>query len=117
MDRVISAERGEELPGFELQVVGKVCSLKERFLDFDFGLVVVTKFENNVREAFEIGIDRTVEGKLDVTRVEPALLWVVIANFDMVEVARAGVSESKQAVERNVHVILAARNANRRRQR
>ncbi len=89
MDRIISAERGEELPGFELQVVGKVCSLKERFLNFHFGLVVVTKFEDDVGEAFEVRIDCTVEGELDVTRVEPALLRVVIANFDMVEVACA----------------------------
>ena len=93
------AERGEELAGFELQIKRQTRRLQERFFDFDLGLVVVVELEHNVGESFEVGIDCAVEGQLDVARVEPALLRIVVANFYVVEVARARVSQREQSIE------------------
>src|SRR5438046_1318664 len=108
MRRIQSTERGKELPGFQLQVERKASRLHERFLDFDVGFVVVVQFENDVCEPFEVRIDRTVKRQLGVARVEAALLRIVVADLDVIEVARTGISERKQAVEGNIHVISAA---------
>ena len=62
--------------------------MQERFLDFHFGLVVVVQLENNVGETFEVRIDRAVERQLDIARVETALLRIMVAHFDVIEVAR-----------------------------
>jgi len=35
------------------------------------GLIVVIQFENDVREPFEVRIDRTVKRQLNVPRVKP----------------------------------------------
>ena len=102
------AERGEELSGFELKIEGQARRLQERFFDFDIGVVVVVELEDDVGEPFEIGIDRSVERKFDVARVESALLRIVVSALDIVEIARGRASERKQSVERNVHVIPAA---------
>ena len=95
MGRINSAECGEELSRFKLQVERQTRRLQERFLNFDFGFVVVVELENDIGETFEVRIDRAVERELDVARVEPALLRIVIANFDVVEIARARAGEGK----------------------
>src|SRR5881227_3808682 len=98
------AKRGEELPGFQLQIERQTRRLQKRFFDLDFGPVVVVELEHDVGKALKVGIDGTVERELDVARVEPALLRIVIAYFDMIEIARARVSEREQSVEGDVHV-------------
>src|SRR6267143_1842591 len=108
MRRIDSTKGRKELSGFDLQVEGQTSCLQKRFFDFDFGLVVVVELENNVGEAFEVRIDRAIECELDVPRVESPLLRIVIADFDVIEIARARAGERKQSVERNVHVIFAA---------
>src|SRR5207244_1918462 len=99
MRRVQPAEGGEELPGFQLQVERKASRLHECFFDFDVGLVVVVQLENDVCETLEVRIHRTVKRQLNVTRIETALLRIVVADFDVIEVACAGISERKQTVE------------------
>ena len=93
MSRIDPAKSGEELSGFELKVERQTRRLHEGFLDLDFGLVVVVQLEHDVGEALKVGIDGAVERELDVARVETALLWIVIAHFDTIEIARARVSQ------------------------
>jgi len=90
--------------------------LEKCLLDFDPGFVVVVQFEDNVGETFEVRIDRAVKGELDVARIETALLRIVIARFDAIEITRAGVSQREHSIEGNVHVIFAATDGDRRRQ-
>src|SRR5438046_4729763 len=104
MCRVQSTERSEELPAFQLQVEWQASRLHECFLYFDLGFVVVVQLENDVRESFEVRVHRPVERELNVARVESALLWIVIAHFDVIEIARAGISQRKQAGEGWAHV-------------
>ena len=99
MRRVDPAECSEELSGLELEVERKIGRLKKCFLHLDFGFVVVVELEDNVGEAFEVGIDRAVERELDVARIESALLRIVIAHFDMIEIARARVGEREHSIE------------------
>src|SRR5437588_93571 len=113
MSRIEPAKSGEELSGFELKVERQTRRLHERFFNFDIGVVVVIEFEHDVGEPFEVGIDRSVERQLDVARVESALLRIVIPALDVTEIARARAGEGKQSVERDVHVILAAADADR----
>ena len=94
MGRIDPAEGGEELPAFQLQIERQTGRLQKRFLDFDLGFVIVVEFENDVGEAFEVRIDRAIERELDVARVEAALLRIVIADFEAIEVARARISAS-----------------------
>ena len=108
MRRIQSAKRGEELPAFQLQVERQARGLHKGFLDFDIGFIVVVQFENNISEPFEVRIDRAVKRELDIARVEAALLWIVIANLDVMEIACARVSQREQPIERDVHVIFAA---------
>ncbi len=108
MDCIDPPERGEELPAFQLQIERQTRRLHECFFDFHFGSIVVIQFENDVGETFEVRIDRAVERELDIARVETTLLRIVVTYFDVVEIARAGISEREQPVERDVHVILAA---------
>ena len=74
MRRIEPAERGKELPAFQLKVKRQTGCLHECLFDFDLGFVVVVQFENNVREAFKVGIDGAVERKLDIACIETALL-------------------------------------------
>src|SRR5882724_1900398 len=108
MRRIQSTERGKELPGFQLQIERKASRLHECFFDFDIGLIVVVQLENDVGETFEVRINRTVKGELYVAGIEAALLRIVITYFDVIKILRAGISECKQTVEGNVHVISAA---------
>ncbi len=108
MGWIDSAERGEELSALELQIERQTRRLQERFLNFDVGIVVVVEFENDVGETFEVRIDRAIERELDVARVESALLRIVIAHFDVIEIFGARSGEREHSVERHVHVILTA---------
>src|SRR5881397_1703127 len=112
MCRVQSTERSEELPAFQLQVEWQASRLHECFLYFDLGFVVVVQLENDVRESFEVRVNRAVERELDVARVESSLLRIVVADLDVIEVACAGIGEREQAVEGDVHVISAAADSN-----
>ena len=96
MGRIDPAEGGEKLAAFKLQTARQIGRLHERFFDFDLGFVVVIQLENDVGEPFEVGIDRAVERDLGVARVEAALLRIVIADFDVIEigVARTGEREN-----------------------
>ena len=89
MNRVDPTERRKELSGFKLQVERQIGGLHERFFDFNLGFVVVIEFEDNVGESFEVRIDRAIECEFDVARVEPALLRIVVANLDVIQIARA----------------------------
>ena len=115
MGRIDAAEGGEKLAAFELQTARQVGRLHERFFDFDLGFVVVIELENDVGEPFEVGIDGAVERKLEVARVEAALLRIVVADFELIEIGIARTGERKLAVERDVHVgPAAARDRHRR---
>src|SRR5207302_10712937 len=99
MGRIDSAERGEELSGFQLKIERQTGRLQERFLNFDFGFVIVVELENDIGETFEVRIDRAVERELEVTRVEPARLRILIADFDAVDIARARAGDGQQSIE------------------
>src|SRR5438045_9212362 len=104
MNRVQAAKRCEELPRFQLKIVGQARSLHEGFFDFDVGFVVVVQLENDVGETFEVRIDGTVKRKLGVPRVETSLLRIMVADLDVMEIGRAGISEREQTIERDVHI-------------
>src|SRR5437764_11589636 len=108
MDRVDPSKRREELAGLKLKIERQTGRLQESFFNFDLRLVVVVQFENNVDETFKVRIDRAVERELGVSRVESTLLWIVVADFDVIEIARARAGEGKQSIERNVHIIFAS---------
>src|SRR5216117_893429 len=112
MNRVQATKGREELPRFQLQIERQASRLHECFLYFDLGFVVVVQLENDVRESFEVRVHRAVERELDVTRIETALLRIVVADLDVIEVACAGIGEREQAVEADVHVISAATDSN-----
>ena len=95
MDRVDPSKRSEELAGLKLKIERQTGRLQESFFNFDFRFVIVVEFENDVGKAFEVRIDRTVERELGVSRVESTLLWVVVADFDVIEIARARAGEGK----------------------
>ncbi len=114
MRRIDPAESGEKLPALQLQVERKIGRLQKGFLHFDIGIVVVVEFENDVGEAFEIRVDRAIKRQLDVAGVETALLRVVIAYLETIEMFVARVSPGKHRVEGDVHVILAPTDRDRR---
>src|SRR5438046_7908942 len=102
MNRVQPTKGGKELPGFQLEIIGQVRRLHECFFNFDLGFVVVIQLENDVGEAFEVRIDCAVKRKFGVTRVEAALLWIVVANLDVMEISGTGISEREQTIQRTV---------------
>jgi hypothetical protein len=89
--RVQPAKIGEELSAFQLQIVWEAAGLQESFLEFDLGLVVVVQQENDVRKPLEVGIDCAVKRQLGVARIEAALLRVVVADLDVIEIGGAGI--------------------------
>ena len=99
MRRIEAAELGEELTAFRLQSPRKVCRLHERLLDLDRRFVVVVELEHDVGKALEVRIDRAVQGQLRVARVEATLLRIMVADLDIVEVARARVGQRSDVVE------------------
>ena len=89
----INAAKGvEKLPGLDLQTKGQTRRLEKGLFKLDFGLVVVVELQNNVREAFEIRIDRAVDGDFRVAGIEAPLLRIVIADLDVGEITRARTS-------------------------
>ena len=96
---VDAAKRSEELPAFQLKVERQIRCLQERFFHLDCGLVVVVELEDNIGETFEVRIDRTVECQLDVARVEAALLRIMIADLDVVEISRARIGQGEHSIE------------------
>ena len=106
MSRVESTEGGKELACFDLQAIGQAGRLQKRFFELDIRLVEVIELKDNVSEPFEIGINGPIERDFGVAPVKSALLRIVIAHFDLVEITGAGCSEREHRVERNVHVIL-----------
>ncbi len=84
MRRIDPPEGGEKLPGFELQTCGQIGRLQERFLDFDVGRVVVVEFENDIREAFKIRIDRAIKRELQIACVKSSLQRIVIADATVI---------------------------------
>src|SRR6266550_1362608 len=95
MDRVDASECSEELAGLKLEIERQTGRLQKCFLNFNFGLVIIVEFEDDVGETFEIRIDCPVERELGVPRIESALLRIVVAHFDVIEVARARAGEGK----------------------
>ena len=88
MRRVQPAKVGEELSAFQLQIVRQAGGLQESFLEFDFGLVVIVQQENNVREPLEIRVDCAVKRQFGVARIEAALLRIMVAHLDVIEIGR-----------------------------
>src|SRR5438874_13256992 len=86
MHGIDAAKRREELPGFELKSPRQCRGLQEGFFDFDCGLVVVIELEDDVNETSKVGINRAVEHDLFISRVESAMLSVMIADFDAIEI-------------------------------
>ena len=105
MRRINASEGGEKLAALELQTPRQIGRLHERFLDFDLRFIVVIELENNVGEPFEVRIDGAVERELEVARVEAALLRIVVAHFELVEIGITRPGERKLAIERDVHVV------------
>src|SRR5436190_9094741 len=107
MRRIQSAERGEELSAFQLEVKWQAGRLHECYFNFHFRFIVVIQLENNVGEAFEVRIDCAIKRQFGVARIETALLRIVVADLDVMEIARTGISECEQTIERNVHISFA----------
>src|SRR6266576_6535854 len=103
MGRVNATEGVEELSAFDLQSERQTGRLQERFFELDLGFVVVVELEHDIRESFEVRIDRAIERDLGVARIEAALLRIVIAHFEMIEMPLTRGGEGKQTIERNVH--------------
>ena len=108
MLRVDASERREELPALELQTPRQRRRLHERLLGLDLSFVLVAELEDDVHERFEIRVHRAVERDLEVARVEAALLRVVVADFDPVEMFRGGKRGGEHPVEGEVQVVLPA---------
>ena len=106
MGRVDPAKRVEKLAGLNLQAVGQAGRLEKRFFQLDLRLVVVVELENDVREPFEVRIDRAVERDFGVAPVEPSLLRIVVAHFEPVEMPLARRGHGEETIERDVHVVL-----------
>lgn len=58
---VLSAEFGQELAGFELQVGRQRHALQVSLLQLHSSLVVLVELENKIGEAFEIGVHRAIK--------------------------------------------------------
>src|SRR5213079_3565169 len=101
MCRIQPAKGGEELSAFQLEIERQARRLHECFFNLDFGFVVVIQFEDDVGETFEVRIDRAIKCKLGVPRVETSLLRIMVADLDVMEIGRAGISEREQTIERN----------------
>ena len=69
--------------------------MQERFFNFHFGFVVVVQLEDDVRKTFEVRIDRSIECQLNVAGVKSALLRIMIADLDMIEIPRSRAGQSE----------------------
>ena len=106
MGRVDATEGVEKLSAFDLQSERQTRRLQKRFFELDLGFVVVVELEHDIREPFEVRIDCAVQCDLGIPAVESALLRIVIAHLEMIEMPLARSRDGKQAVERDVHVVL-----------
>src|SRR5436305_11625695 len=113
MGRINSTKCGKELPSLHLKIEWQTGRLQECFFSFHVRVVVVIELENNIGETFEVRIDCAVKCQFDIASIESALLWIVIADLDSIEIAGAGISQREQPIERDVHVILPATNGDR----
>src|SRR5262249_34465941 len=99
MRRIQPPKVGQELPAFQLQIVRQTRGLQKSFFEFDLGLVVIVQQENDVRESLEVRVDCTVKCQFRVTRIEATLLWIVIADLDVIEIGGAGIRQREHTVE------------------
>ena len=106
MGRIDASERRKELSPLDLQAPGQGCRLQECFLGFDARLVVVVELEDNVREAFEVRIDRAVDGDFRVARIEAALLRIVIADLDSIQIARGRCRAGEYRIKDTLRYVL-----------
>src|SRR5262249_55821014 len=117
MHGVDATEGGKELTGFDLQTPGQIGRLRESFFNLHVGFIVVVELEDNVGETLKVRINRTIESKLEIACIETPLLGIVIANFELIEMRIARVSERKEPIERDIHISAPAANGHRRGQR
>ena len=108
MLRIDAAERREELPALDLQIPRQRGRLHERLLHLQRGLVGVIELEDDVREPLEIRVHRAVERQLRIARVEAALLRIVVADFEPIEMLLGRDRSREHPVEGDVQVILPA---------
>src|SRR2546421_2542854 len=106
MSGIDAAEGVEKLSGFYLEAVRQIRRPEKRFFKLDLGLVVVVELEYDVREPFEVRIDRAIERDLGIAPIEAALERIVIAHFQTIQMTIARSREGKHSVERDVHVVL-----------
>src|SRR5438067_12042442 len=106
MSGIDATEGVEELSAFYLQSVRQTRRLQKRFFKLDLGFVVVVELEHDVREPFEVRINRAIERDLGIAPIEAALERIVVAHFEPIEMSLARSREGKQSVERDVHVVL-----------
>src|SRR5204862_7311173 len=81
MLRVLPPEVGKKLAAFELEIGGQGSGLQIRLFQLDARFVVPIELEDNVSEAFEIGINRAVQRDFGVAQGETALDWIMIAEL------------------------------------
>jgi hypothetical protein len=87
MRRVDAAEGGEELAPFNCKPNGRfVVCINASSTSTSVSLSLI-EFEDDVGEAFEVRIDRAIEGEFDIAGIETALLRIVIAYFDVRKIA------------------------------
>ena len=91
MRSVQPAEVGKELPAFQLQIVWQARGLQESFLEFDLSLVVIVQQENDVREPLKVRFGCAIKREFGVACIEAALLGIVVANLDVMEIGCAGI--------------------------
>ena len=103
---LIRPKASKNCPPFNCKTKRQTGRLQERLFEFDLGFVVVVQLEDDVGEALEVGIDCAVERDFGVARIEAALLRIVIAHFDVIEIVARLMPPGRTRVERDVHVIL-----------
>src|SRR5437764_15334863 len=105
MSGIDAAEGVEELSAFELQSVRQTRRLEKRFFKLDLGFVVVVELEHDVRESFEVRIDRAIERDLSIAPIEAALERIVIAHFEPIKMTIARSRGGKQSFVRGAYYV------------
>ena len=104
MLRVLPAELTEELSAAQLQVAGQLGCEEVHLFELDPGFAGRVDLVNQVGEAPEIRVYRSVERELRIRYGEPAHPRVVIAELQGGDVGLGGPAEIGQAIEPDVHV-------------
>src|SRR5688500_6560600 len=73
MGRIMAAEFGEELAGFELEIPWQRHRLEKSFFELDFSFAAGGDKEHRIHLAAQVGIDAPFEGKFRVLEGEAAL--------------------------------------------